>query len=209
MNLDKRKNACARGVGDTCDAPRRPSIKIPDGTRARRRRLPNGSHAPKPHPGPARPIKEKNGQRLDVVLPARLHRELSIMRVIIVLVCCALAVVSAEGDSVERFEARLASAMDKLNGEDTIGIYGDMLSLEKVAVEEADAANEATETDPLVRRIDNFLKSRRLRLRLPNDGSSADYFGRALGEKDVGVELRGLVHGASEGELGRIAIRVL
>mgnify|MGYP004574966423 CR=1 FL=1 len=95
-------------------------------------------------------------------------------------------------------EIRLTETMDELNKRDTIKIYGDMITLEKV--EFAEDAGRASQ-DPLVSKIEEFLRSRRIHVRLPNDGSSADMFGRALGQKDVAIELRSLTTGASEGKI--------
>lgn len=99
--------------------------------------------------------------------------------------------------------------MDELNKRDTIEIYGDMITLEKVDVAREEGRSSTSE-DPLVGQIERFFNSRRIRVHLPNDGSSADMFGRALGRKDMAVELRALTTGASEGEnysLGRAGDR--
>lgn len=130
----------------------------------------------------------------------------------IIVFCCCLVVpglanpmMAREAESeVDRFEARLASIMDSLNQKDTIGLYGNMVTLERVAVEEQRSTTEETEDDPLMRRIDDFLRSHKLQISFPSDGSSADLFGRALGEKNVGFELRGLIQGASEGKIDKI-----
>ncbi|OXU30502.1 hypothetical protein TSAR_011539 [Trichomalopsis sarcophagae] len=137
----------------------------------------------------------------------------------IIVICCCLVVpglanpmMARQAESeVDRFEARLASIMDSLNEKDTIGLYGDMVTLERVAVEEQRSATEEAEDDPLMRRIDDFLRSHKLQISFPSDGSSADLFGRALGEKNVGFELRGLIQGASEGrtKLKKILLPVL
>lgn len=110
------------------------------------------------------------------------------------LVCVAIAQDSRDAEE----EIRLTRAMDELNKRDTINIYGDMITLEKVASDEEEGRSKSE--DPLIGQIERFLNTRRIRFHLPNDGSSADMFGRALGRKDVGVELRGLITGASEGE---------
>lgn len=122
--------------------------------------------------------------------------------VVVVAACCCLVIATASPTSseLERFEAKLASVMDGLNQKDSIGIYGNMISLEKMAVEEDRDDGREADVDPLMKRIDEFLRIRRLQIRFPSDGSSADYFSRALGEKSVDFELRGLIHGASEGE---------
>lgn len=110
------------------------------------------------------------------------------------LVCVAIAQDPRDAEE----EIRLTRAMDELNKRDTINIYGDMITLEKVASDEEEGRSKSE--DPLIGQIERFLNTRRIRFHLPNDGSSADMFGRALGRKDVGVELRGLITGASEGE---------
>lgn len=110
------------------------------------------------------------------------------------LACVAVA------EDPRNVEIRLTRAMDELNKRDTINIYGDMITLEKVHVDDEEERSARKGEDPLIGQIERFLNSRRIRVRLPNDGSSADMFGRALGRKDMGVELRALITGASEGE---------
>lgn len=91
--------------------------------------------------------------------------------------------------------------MDQLNRQESISIYGNMISLEKIAVDEEEKVKEENERqDPLVRRIDEFLRDRKIQIRFPNDGSSADFLGRALGEKNMEFQLRDLTHGTFEGE---------
>lgn len=92
--------------------------------------------------------------------------------------------------------------MEELNEQDRISIFGDMVTLEKVKVEENNQEeNSNVERDPLIAKIDEFFRSRKLRIQLPNDGSSVDLFGRALGQKNFDVQLSGLTSGASEGEI--------
>lgn len=110
------------------------------------------------------------------------------------LACVAVA------EDPRNVEIRLTRAMDELNKRDTVNIYGDMITLEKVHVDDEEEGSARKGEDPLIGQIERFLNSRRIRVRLPNDGSSADMFGRALGRKDMGVELRALITGASEGE---------
>lgn len=110
------------------------------------------------------------------------------------LACVAVA------EDPRNVEIRLTRAMDELNKRDTVNIYGDMITLEKVHVDDEEERSARKGEDPLIGQIERFLNSRRIRVRLPNDGSSADMFGRALGRKDMGVELRALITGASEGE---------
>ncbi|XP_012345421.2 uncharacterized protein LOC105736234 [Apis florea] len=109
------------------------------------------------------------------------------------LACAAIA----QDPSRDQAEIRLTRAMDELNKRDTIEIYGDMITLEKVDVAREEGRSSTSE-DPLVGQIERFFNSRRIRVHLPNDGSSADMFGRALGRKDMAVELRALTTGASE-----------
>ncbi|XP_014212831.1 uncharacterized protein LOC106642533 [Copidosoma floridanum] len=138
------------------------------------------------------------------------------MRVVVGIIsslacCCCLALASPTRESnAEKFEGKLVSLVDELNQKETIGLYGNVVTLERSAVPRGGEVDQS-EVDPLVRRIDEFLRSRRLQIRFPSDGSSADYFGRALGQKDVNFELRGLVHGASEArtKIKRILLPVL
>ncbi|XP_012145801.1 DUF1676 domain-containing protein Osi15 [Megachile rotundata] len=116
------------------------------------------------------------------------------MKKLLIVLALTLSYVVAE-DSLDQMENKLGRAMDNLNRMDNIKIYGDMITLEKVHVEEEAARSSQ---DPLVGKIEQFFRTRRIQLHLPSDGSSADMFGRALGQKDVGVELRGLTTGASE-----------
>lgn len=125
---------------------------------------------------------------------------MTMMNAKLLIVLALTALVSAEdATTLKQMESRLTKAMDDLNRRDTLQIYGDMITLEKMDVEE-DAEIGRTSEDPLVSRIEKFLRTRRIQVHLPSDGSSADLFGRALGQKDMGVELRGLTQGASEGE---------
>lgn len=118
---------------------------------------------------------------------------------LLIVFALATFVTAEDGTVMGLMETKMTRAMDELNRKDSIGIYGDMVTLEKVDVDEDTEIGRVSE-DPLVSRIEKFLRTRRLQVHLPNDGSAADVFGRALGQKDVGVELRGLTTGASEGE---------
>ncbi|OAD62714.1 hypothetical protein WN48_06913 [Eufriesea mexicana] len=111
------------------------------------------------------------------------------------LALLSVALVMAE--DARSVEIKLTKTMDELNRRDTIKIFGDMVTLEKVDVVEEEESGRAS-VDPLVSKIEQFFRSRRIQVHLPNDGSSADMFGRALGEKDMGFELRALTTGASE-----------
>ena len=125
--------------------------------------------------------------------------------VVLLSVCCLAELVTASpkkvygDDGIELMETKLTKAMDHLNKMGPIAIYGDMFTLEKIQIEDPDK-NLNMEEDPLISRVDEFLKSRKIKIKLPSDGSTADLFGRALGEKNIEFELRGLTTGASEGE---------
>ncbi|KAG7190694.1 hypothetical protein KM043_006772 [Ampulex compressa] len=104
-----------------------------------------------------------------------------------------------DANSLENFEGKLIEEMDELEGKERIEIYGDMITLDKLA----DVRDEETvenDEDPIVSRVTRFLRNRRLQLNLPEDGSSADIFGRALGQRNVDVGFRALTEGASEGK---------
>ncbi|XP_078033054.1 DUF1676 domain-containing protein Osi15 [Augochlora pura] len=130
-------------------------------------------------------------------------------KLLIVLSLTALAAADG-GSSAAETETKLTRAMDDLNRMDTIKIFGDMVSLEKVDMDE-DPELARTSEDPLVGRIEKFLRTRKIQIRFPNDGSSADMFGRALGQREVGMELKGLTTGASEArtKLKRIVLPLL
>ncbi|XP_066582301.1 uncharacterized protein [Prorops nasuta] len=115
-----------------------------------------------------------------------------------------------EPKTVEQLESKLTMEMDSLEQKDSISLYGDMITLEKIPVT-IEPEESSAEADPLVSRIEKFLRTRKVQINLPNDGSTADYFGRALGTKEVGVKLRSLTEGASEArtKLKRIILPVL
>ncbi|XP_006609391.2 uncharacterized protein LOC102676264 [Apis dorsata] len=115
----------------------------------------------------------------------------AILLALLSLACLAVA------EDPRNAEIRLTRAMHELNERDTINVYGDIITLERVASDDEEGRSTKSE-DPLIGEIERFLRSRRIRVRLPNDGSSADMFGRALGQKEMGVELRALTTGASE-----------
>lgn len=144
------------------------------------------------------------GRTVKIFVSASRYRLITISmnaKLLIALTLNLLAFAIAEdATTLEQMENKLSRAMDNLNRMDTIKIYGDMITLEKMHVDE-EAESARSSQDPLVSRIEQFFRSRRIQLHLPNDGSSADMFGRALGQKDMGVELRGLTKGASEGEI--------
>ncbi|XP_076759075.1 DUF1676 domain-containing protein Osi15 [Xylocopa sonorina] len=119
-----------------------------------------------------------------------------IVKLLLVIFAVQSIAYAAEDDGT--VETRLTRAMDDLNRRGTIKIYGDMITLEKVHVQEEEDESARASGDPLVNKIEQFFRTRRIQLHLPNDGSSADMFGRALGQKEMGVELRALTTGASE-----------
>lgn len=103
-----------------------------------------------------------------------------------------------DGNSLEHLEEKLTRAMDEFNRKDTIDIYGDMVTLRKVP-EDGNLSQQSA--DPLVSRIEKFLQTRKIHINLPDDASTAGLFGRALGQKNIDIELRSLTNGASEGKL--------
>ncbi|EZA55598.1 hypothetical protein DMN91_008640 [Ooceraea biroi] len=120
-------------------------------------------------------------------------------RAIIVLALVTLVTANPsreDGNSLEYLEGKLTRAMDELNGKGTIDIYGDMITLEKVQVEDRELSEDSA--DPLVSRIEKFLRSRKIEINLPDDTSTAGLFGRALGQRNIDIELRSLAQGTSE-----------
>ncbi|XP_029160722.1 uncharacterized protein LOC114932603 [Nylanderia fulva] len=99
------------------------------------------------------------------------------------------------GNSLENLEEKLTRAMDEFNRKDTIDIYGDMVTLRKVP-EDGNLSQQSP--DPLVSRIEKFLQTRKIHINLPDDASTIGLFGRALGQKNIDIELRSLTNGASE-----------
>lgn len=102
-----------------------------------------------------------------------------------------------DGNSLEHLEGKLTRSMDEINRKDIIDIYGDMVTLEKVAENEEPSEESA---DPLVSRIEKFLRTRKIQINLPNDASTAGLFARALGQKNIDIDLRSLARGTSEGK---------
>jgi hypothetical protein len=99
---------------------------------------------------------------------------------------------------MKELEDKLTLILHGLNKKNSIPIYGNTISLEKIDAETRMIQDNQEETDPLLRNIHQFLKSRKLQIRFPSDGSSADYFGRVLGEKNFNFELKDLTNGSSE-----------
>ncbi|XP_014475616.1 PREDICTED: uncharacterized protein LOC106744947 [Dinoponera quadriceps] len=121
--------------------------------------------------------------------------------VMLALQLAALAVAAdpsrEDGNSLEYVEGKLTKAMDEVNKKNTISIYGDMITAEKITEDGGEQPAEES-ADPLVSRVEKFLKTRKIQINLPNDSSTAGLFGRALGRKSIDVELRSLTSGASE-----------
>lgn len=123
-------------------------------------------------------------------------------KVIILLALQLLTLVIAgssqeDGNSLEHLEGKLIRAMDDINRKDIIDVYGDIITLEKVA-EDGELSEKSA--DPLVSRIEKFLKSRKIQINLPNDASTAGLFARALGQRNIDIELKSLARGTSEGK---------
>lgn len=102
-----------------------------------------------------------------------------------------------DGNSLEYVEGKLTKAMDELNRRDTIGIYGDVITIEKIG---EDGGKQERSTDLLISKVEDFLRTRKIQVNLPDDSSTAGLFGRALGRRSFDVELRSLTRGASEGK---------
>ncbi|XP_071557025.1 uncharacterized protein Osi15 [Temnothorax nylanderi] len=122
-------------------------------------------------------------------------------KVIILLALQLLTLVIGEpsqedGNSLEHLEGKLTRAMDEFNRKDIIDIYGDMVTLEKV-VGDGEPSDESA--DPLVSRIEKFLRTRKIQINLPNDASTAGLFARALGQRNIDIDLRSFARGTSEG----------
>lgn len=102
-----------------------------------------------------------------------------------------------DGNSLEHLEGKLTRAMDEINRKDIIDIYGDMVILEKVTEDGEPLEGSA---DPLVSRIEKFLRTRKIQINFPNDASTAGLFARALGQRSIDIELKSLARGTSEGK---------
>lgn len=100
-------------------------------------------------------------------------------------------------NSLELLDEKLTMVMDELNQKNTISIYGDMVSLVKVT---EDPRSSESSVDPLVSKIEEFLRTRQIQINLPTDGSTTDFLGRALGQKNIHIELKSLTQGKSEGK---------
>ncbi|KAL0105071.1 hypothetical protein PUN28_016603 [Cardiocondyla obscurior] len=133
-------------------------------------------------------------------------------KVIILLALQLLTLVTAgpsqeNGNSLDHLEEKLTRAMDEINRKDAIDIYGEMVTLEKVA----DGEPSEESADPLVSRIEKFLRTRKVQINLPNDASTAGLFARALGQRNIDIELGSLARGTSEArtKLKRMIIPLL
>lgn len=123
-------------------------------------------------------------------------------KVIILLALQLLTLVIADPsqedrNSLEHLEGKLTRAMDEINRKDIIDIYGDIVTLEKVA---GDGEPSEESADPLVSRIEKFLRTRKIQINFPNDASTAGLFARALGQRNIDLELGSLARGTSEGK---------
>ncbi|KYM94424.1 PREDICTED: uncharacterized protein LOC108781349 [Cyphomyrmex costatus] len=121
-------------------------------------------------------------------------------KVIILLTLQLLTLVIAgsgqeDGNSLEYLEGKLMRAMDEINRKDIIDVYDDIITLEKIT-EDGEPSEESA--DPLVSRIEKFLRTRKIQINLPNDASTAGLFARALGQRNIDIELRSLARGTSE-----------
>jgi len=125
------------------------------------------------------------------------------MRITAIAVLALLTLVTGDasregGNSKEQLEGKLIRVMDELDAKDSIGIYGDIVTLDKVEAESEESSEESE--DPLVSRIERFLRTRKLEVNLPDDTSTAGLFGRALGQRSIDIKLRSLARGTSEGK---------
>jgi len=131
------------------------------------------------------------------------------MRITAIVVLALLTLVTGDASredgnsSEEHLEGKLIRVMDELNAKDSIDVYGDIVSLKKVEAKSVGASEESA--DPLVGRIERFLKTRKLEVNLPDDTSTAGLFGRALGQRSIDVQLRSLARGTSEGKRENIS----
>jgi hypothetical protein len=125
------------------------------------------------------------------------------MRITAIAVLALLTLMTSDasrqsGNSKEHLEGKLIRMMDELDAKDSIGIYGDIVTLDKVETESVEPSEESV--DPLVSRIERFLRTRKVEVSLPDDTSTAGLFGRALGQRNIDIELRSLARGTSEGK---------
>lgn len=120
--------------------------------------------------------------------------------IILCLVALALGNPTAQDDlRLDDMETKMIRKMDELKKTHSIRVFGDIVTLEKLDDSEVEQRAIQGE-DPLLASVDNFFNSRKIHIQLPSDGSSADFLGRALGQKNIDIELKSLTHGASEGK---------
>lgn len=105
-----------------------------------------------------------------------------------------------DDEGVHNIEITMIRKMDELKKLPSIKIYEDIVTIEKLDDDKIIQTSDEHLEDPLIERINNFLNTRKIQIRLPNDGSTADLFGRALGKKNIDIQLNSLTRGASEGE---------
>ncbi|XP_034949932.1 uncharacterized protein [Chelonus insularis] len=121
----------------------------------------------------------------------------------VLLILCLVAVSQGEihvnkNREVDVMETKIIKRIEELNKLHRIKIFGDIITLEKLDDSEIIKDNLKRSDDPLVAKVDDFFNSKKIQVRFPTDGSAADFFGRALGQKNIDINLKGLTHGASE-----------
>lgn len=132
-------------------------------------------------------------------------------RVILVLCLITLAIANPTQqknkkiNDPETIDTKMIKKIDEFSKIYSIRVFGDIVTLEEIdsdkIIDNKNANNNNRNyEDPFIKRIEDFFNSRKIKIRLPSDGTAADLFGRALGEKNYDIELRALTEGASEGE---------
>ncbi|KAK0089232.1 hypothetical protein PV325_008361 [Microctonus aethiopoides] len=116
-----------------------------------------------------------------------------------------------DDEGIHNIEITMVRKMDELKKLPSIKIYEDIVTIEKLDDDKIIETSDEHLEDPLIERINNFLNTRKIQIRLPNDGSTADLFGRALGKKNIDIQLNSLTHGASEArtKLKRMILPIL
>lgn len=118
----------------------------------------------------------------------------------IFIITIIIKIVKSDDDETWRLETKLIKLVKDLNEEKSIEIYKDVIWVEKMNESRKSFEDGNEKQDELLARIDEFLRSHEIKIRLPNDGSSADMFGRALGKKNFDIELKSTTSGDFEGE---------
>ncbi|XP_043472568.1 uncharacterized protein LOC122505157 [Leptopilina heterotoma] len=142
------------------------------------------------------------------------------MKTLVIFLCLGTTIVfgnpvkNVNTKNLELMETKLRDELDELNKQESINIYGNIISLEKISIDEEEKKElnlENGTSDPLVRRIDEFLKCRKIQVSFPHDGSSADFLGRAIGERNIEFQLRELTHNSFEArtKLKRVLLPLL